>query len=122
MIKLITCGELNPNYKYIFYSIIFLGLYKISTGFGFDGNKELSTQFFKNGKFGSNYLIHEIFLYLVCIIVSCILILIEKKYIFKKKNENNEIKENNNNILEHRNENLSKGSINLIYYFLLYIF
>ena len=114
MIKLITCGELNPNYKYILYSIIFLGLYKISTGFGFDGNKELSTQFFKNGKFGSNYLIHEIFLYLVCIIVSCILILIEKKCIFEKKNDNNEIKENNiKNILSLTNTNLSEGSISL---------
>ena len=116
MIKLITCGELNPNYKYILYSIIFLGLYKTSTGFGFDGNKELSTQFFKNGKFGYNYLIHEIFLYLVCIIVSCILILIEKKCIFEKKNDNNEIKENNvMNILPLTNANLSEGSISLLY-------
>ena len=108
MTKYITCGKLNPNYKYILYSSIFLTLYKTSTGFGFDGNKELSTQFFKNGKFGYNYLIHEIFLYLVCIIVSCILILIEKKCIFEKKNDNNEIKENNiKNILSLTNTNLS---------------
>ena len=97
MMKYISFGKLNPNYKYILFYIIFLTLYKIPAGYGFDGNKELSTKFFKNGKFGSNYLIHEIFLYLVCIIVSCILILIEKKCIFIKKNKNNEIKGNSSN-------------------------
>ena len=54
MAKYITCGKWNPNYKYIFFTIIFLAIYKISLGFGYDGNKELSTKFLKNGKFDKN--------------------------------------------------------------------
>jgi len=116
MAKYITCGKWNPNYKYIFFTIIFLAIYKMALGFGYDGNKELSTKFIKNGKFGSNYLIHENFSYLFCIIVSCILILIEKKCIFKKKNKNNEIEKNkNNNLLSVKNVNPSDGDIDLIY-------
>ena len=117
MTKYITLGILNPDYKYIVYSIIFLSLYRASTGFGYDGNKELSYKIFDNGKFGANYLIHEICLYLVCIIVSSILVLIEKKCIFIKKNKNNEIKGNssNNILLPLTNTNLSEDSLNLIY-------
>ena len=56
----------NIQIWYIFFTIIFLAIYKMALGFGYDGNKELSTKLLKNGIFGSNYLINENFLYLIC--------------------------------------------------------
>ena len=78
MKKCITFGKWDPNYKYIFLSIIFLALYKMTTGISLDGNPNYSFRFYDSRTFSANYLIHDIFLYFICIIISIFIVLIEK--------------------------------------------
>ena len=115
MTKCITCGSWNSNYKYIFFSIIFLALYKLTVGFGYDANKNYSTRFLNNGKFSSNYMIHEVYLYIANIIIAFIMILIEKISIFSDKKQKQ--KENKENDVALSNESSHDGNINLIYRF-----
>ena len=115
MTKCITCGSWNSNYKYIFFSIIFLALYKLTVGFGYDANKNYSTRFLNNGKFSSNYMIHEVYLYIANIIIAFIMILIEKISIFSEKKQKQ--KENKENDVALSNESSHDGNINLIYRF-----
>ena len=87
MVKCITFGTWNPNYKYIFITILFIALYSIINGIGYDSNPNYYINFLPVGKLSSHYLFHEIILYFVCIIVSCIFILYEKISEYKSKKE-----------------------------------
>lgn len=113
MKKYITFGNWDPNYKYIFLSILFLALYKMSVGFGLDGNPKYSFRLFNNKTFSANYLIHDIFLYFMSIIVSVIIIIIET--ISKNKLKKEKLKERNMEELDNVDKNSSKNDINLIY-------
>ena len=87
MVKCITFGTWNSNYKYIFITILFIALYSIINGIGYDSNPNYYINFLPVGKLSSHYLFHEIILYFVCIIVSCIFILYEKFFDYKNKKE-----------------------------------
>jgi len=78
MKKCITFGKWDPNYKYIFLSILFLALYKMTTGISLDGNPNYSFKFYDSRTFSANYLIHDIFLYFICIVISVVMALVEK--------------------------------------------
>ena len=60
----------------------------MTTGISLDGNPNYSFRFYDNKTFSSNYLVHDIFLYSICIIVSGILILIESISNRKMKKRN----------------------------------
>lgn len=109
MPKCISFGSWNQNYKYIFISIIFIALFNIIDGIGYDLNPEYFIIFFNNGIFSNNYLIHQIFLYLGSILVSCVFILIEKIIDYKEKKEKRKIKEVT------YDKNSYKNYLNLIY-------
>ena len=95
------CGDCcTRKFSYIFLSIFFLLLYRIFVGLSFDKNSNYQVKIFDNKIFSNHFLIHEIYKYLFCIIVSCVLILVEK--ISQKINmmkQNNQNKENNENSL-----------------------
>ena len=109
MSKYITFGNWNSNYKYIFISIIFIALHYIIGGIGYDSNPHYYIDFFPIGEFSGNYLIHETYLYFVCIIVSFIFIFFEKYLNYKRKKEKGKI----NKALSEKSSH--KGSIKLIY-------
>lgn len=87
MAKTLTCGNISKNSIYLFLATIFLLLYKCFYGYTYDGEKEYKIQFLDNGIFSEHFLIHQIYIYLFCIFLSCILFVKEKQENKKKKPE-----------------------------------
>ena len=87
MSKYITLGSWNSNYKYIFITYIFLVLYGILNGTGYDSNPDYYINILPSGQFSAHYLIHQIYLYFICIIFSVIIILFETFLEYKRKKE-----------------------------------
>ena len=101
MVKYISCGKCNNKYKFLFFSILFLLIYRFSFGFSFDGEEKYKLMLPKNSNFSEHFLIHQIFIYLSCIILSCI-------FFIKEKKEHNP--EEGINLLDSPNEIKYKGS------------
>ena len=71
-------GDWNRKFMYIFLSTFFLLINKFFIGFIYDEEADLEIKILDNGIFKEHYLIHQIFQYLFCIILSFILFLKEK--------------------------------------------
>ena len=78
MAECISCGNWNRKYMYIFLSTFFLLINKFFIGYTYDEEADLEIKILDNGIFKEHYLIHQIFQYLFCIILSFILFLKEK--------------------------------------------
>ena len=106
--SIITFGKWNKRYSFILIAIAFLLLNKFTFGYIFDGEKKYEIRFPDNGKFSNHFLIHQIDVYLFCMILSGIF------YIKEKIEQRKTI-----DILENQNEIGYAGSyakeINLIY-------
>ena len=112
MVKYISFGGCTKKLIYILLSIVFLILNRFFIGFSFDEEPKYKIQILDNGNFSNHYLIKEIFEYLFCIIVACILILREiilQNKILKEKRE-----ENDDDILNKRSNTLI-SNLTLIY-------
>ena len=112
MVKYISFGGCTKKLIYILLSIVFLILNRFFIGFSFDEEPKYKIQILDNGNFSNHYLIKEIFEYLFCIIVACILILresIAQNKILKEKRE-----ENDDDILNKRSNTLI-SNLTLIY-------
>ena len=78
MAKCLSCGDWNRKFMYIFLSTFFLLINKFFIGFIYDEEADLEIKILDNGIFKEHYLIHQIFQYLFCIILSFVLFLKEK--------------------------------------------
>ena len=89
MAKYLSCGKWSKNYIYILLSVIYLVLFKSFFGYTFDGESNYEVNIFNNEKYEENFLIHQIFLYLFCIVLSAAIFAIQNK---EKKSPNPRIK------------------------------
>ena len=78
MVKCISFGDWNKKNIYIILSVLFLLITKYFLGYKFDEEDKLEIKFLDNGVFSEHYLIHQIFFYLFCIIISGVLFIWEK--------------------------------------------
>ena len=66
------------NYIFIFASVTLLYLYYCFFGYTFDEEPDYKIQIFNNGIYRNHYLIHQIFIYLSCAVLSLFFLGIEK--------------------------------------------
>lgn len=94
MVKCISFGDWNKKNIYIILSVLFLLITKYFLGYKFDEEDKLEIKFLDNGVFSEHYLIHQIFFYLFCIIISGVLFIWEKiiqKISLNKEKNNQEL-------------------------------
>ena len=97
MAKYLSCGKWSKNYIYILLSVICLLLFKSFFGYTFDGESNYEVNIFNNEKYEENFLIHQIFLYLFCIVLSAAIFAIQNKENKKPQSQNQKKREINFN-------------------------
>ena len=90
MSKYISFGSWTSNYKYLFITSIFLALFNFFNGIWYDSNSDYSINLFPTGKFSAHFLIHQMYLYFVCFLAACIIIILENILDFQNKKEKRE--------------------------------
>ena len=81
----ISCGKFDKKYIYIFIATIFQILNSFTSGYAFDRESAYTIKFFDNGVFSRHIIINQMDSYLFCIILSCLLLIIEKQVNKRKK-------------------------------------